>query len=94
MATDSRVKADVREVRLSSNRQVGLPADFARALGAKPRGRLVEILVRLPGGGYAVMLIPKTTDHAKGLTDALAGVAPEGADRFVRKLRDEWKKRG
>ena len=30
-----------REVKLSSNRQVGLAADFARALGVKPQGKLL-----------------------------------------------------
>ncbi len=84
----------VREVKLSSNRQVGLAADFARALGVRPPGKLMETLVRLPGVGYAVVLMPRTTSYAKGLAAALAGSAPGGADKHVRKIRGEWKKRG
>lgn len=83
-----------REVKLSSNRQVGLAADFARALGVKPQGKLLETLIRLPGVGYAVVLMPKPKSYAKALQEALAGVAPQGADKYVRGLRREWRKRG
>lgn len=83
-----------REVKISSNRQVGLPADFARALGVRPRDRLIGTLVRLPGAGYAVLLMPKPRSHAKALMDSLAGTAPQGAEAYVRGLRKEWEKRG
>jgi bifunctional DNA-binding transcriptional regulator/antitoxin component of YhaV-PrlF toxin-antitoxin module len=82
-----------REVKLSSNRQVGLPADFARALGVRPRDRLIGTLVRVPGVGYAVLLMPRPRSYAKALADSLAGIAPEGADAYVRELRSEWEKR-
>jgi bifunctional DNA-binding transcriptional regulator/antitoxin component of YhaV-PrlF toxin-antitoxin module len=81
-------------VKLSSNRQVGLPAEFARRLEVKPGGTLIATLVRVPGIGSAVLLMPRPDRYAKGLRTLLAGDAPEGADAYVRKLRREWRKRG
>jgi len=83
-----------REVKLSSNRQVGLPAEFARELGVKPGGKLIATLARLPGFGSVVMLMPEPESHAEALRALLAGDAPEGAEAYVRKLRREWRKRG
>lgn len=83
-----------REVKLSTNRQVGLPAEFARELGVKPGGKLIQTLVRLPGFGTVVLLMPKPESHAKALEALIAGDAPEGAEAYVRKLRREWRKRG
>ena len=95
MKTRTQAPTDrTREVKLSSNRQVGLPADFARALGVRPRDRLIGTLVRLAGGGYAVLLMPKPRSYAKALMDSLAGTAPQGAEAYVRELRKEWEKRG
>ena len=95
MSTRAQAAADTtREVKISSNRQVGLPADFARALGVGPRDRLIGTLVRLPGAGYAVLLMPKPRSHMKALLDSLAGTAPQGAEAYVRELRKEWEKRG
>jgi bifunctional DNA-binding transcriptional regulator/antitoxin component of YhaV-PrlF toxin-antitoxin module len=83
-----------REVKLSSNRQVGLPADYARELGIKPGAKLISTLAWLPGVGRIVVLMPKPVSYAKELAALLAGDAPEGAEAYVRKLRREWRKRG
>lgn len=95
MKTPTQAQTDTtREVKLSSNRQVGLPAEFARELGVKPGGKLIATLARLPGFGSVVMLMPEPESHAKALQALLAGDAPEGAEAYVRKLRREWRKRG
>ena len=83
-----------REVKVSRNRQVGLPADYARLLGIKPGAKLISTLVWLPGVGRMVVLMPKPVSHAKELAALLAGDAPEGSVSYVRKLRREWRKRG
>ena len=70
-----------------------MPAHFARALGVRPRDRLIGTLVRLPGAGYAVLLMPKPRSYAKALIDSLAGIAPDGAEAYVGELRSEWEKR-
>jgi len=95
MTTRAQAPTDTtREVKLSSNRQVGLPAEFARELGVKPGGKLIATLARLPGFGSVVMLMPEPESHARALQALLAGDAPEGAEAYVRKLRREWRKRG
>ncbi|MEX2047637.1 MAG: hypothetical protein WEE03_10760 [Chloroflexota bacterium] len=83
-----------REVKVGRNRQVGLPADYARELGIKPGAKLISTLVWLPGVGRMVVLMPKPVSYAKELAALLAGDAPEGAVSYVRKLRREWRKRG
>jgi len=80
-----------REVTLSANRQVGLASEFARAMGLKPQAKLLEILVRLPGVGYGVVLMPKPKSYGKALRKVLEGVTPPGkVDDFMKRLRDEW----
>lgn len=79
---------------MGRNRQVGLPADYARELGIKPGAKLISTLVWLPGVGRMVVLMPKPVSYAKELAALLAGDAPEGAVSYVRKLRREWRKRG
>src|SRR5712692_4550378 len=87
MATETQ---DVtREVTVSTNRQVGLVSDFARRMGVRPRSRLLETLVRLPGGGYGLLLMRRPTSFTTLLIDALAPSGKGGAS-FLRKLRDEW----
>ncbi len=81
-----------REVTLSANRQVGLASQFARAMAVKPQAKLLEVLVRVPGSGYGVLLLPKPRSYSAALREALAGIAPEGADAFVKALRDEWER--
>lgn len=83
-----------REVKVSRNRQVGLPADYARQMGIRPGAKLISSLVWLPGVGHMVVLMPKPVSHAKELAALIAGDAPEGAEAYVRKLRREWRKRG
>jgi hypothetical protein len=83
------VQDKTREVTVSSNRQVGLVSDFARRMGIGPRSRLLETLVRLPGGGYAVLLMRRPTSFTALLVDALAPSGGGGV-RFLRKHRDEW----
>jgi bifunctional DNA-binding transcriptional regulator/antitoxin component of YhaV-PrlF toxin-antitoxin module len=95
MKTRTQAPTDTtREVKLSSNRQVGLPAEFARKLEVKPGGTLIATLVHVPGIGSAVLLMPRPESYAKALSALLAGDAPEGAEAYVRKLRREWRKRG
>lgn len=78
-----------REVTVSTNRQVGLVSDFARRMGARPRTRLLETLVRLPGGSYAVLLMRRPKSYTGLLVDALAPSGSAGT-AFLRRLRDEW----
>jgi len=87
MATE--IQDVTREVTVSTNRQVGLVSDFARRMGIRPRTRLLETLIRLPGGSYGVLLMRRPTSFTGLLVDALA---PSGAGgtSFLRRLRDEW----
>ncbi len=87
MATE--IQDLTREVTVSANRQVGLVSDFARRMGIRPQARLLETLVRLPGGSYGVLLIRRPTSFTGMLVDALAPSGTGGV-RFLRKLRDEW----
>jgi len=78
-----------REVTVSTNRQVGLVSDFARRMGVGPRSRLLETLVRLPGGNYGLLLMRRPTTFTALLVDALAP-SGRGGVSFLRKLRSEW----
>ena len=80
-----------REVTVSTNRQVGLASDFARRMGARPKTRLLETLVRLPGGAYGVLLMRRPKSYASLLVDALAPSGAHGT-RFLHKLRREWER--
>ena len=77
---------------MSRNRQVGLPADYARELGIKPGAKLISSIAWLPGMGRMVVFRPKPVSYAKELAALLAGDAPEGSVSYVRKLRREWRK--
>lgn len=87
------VKERVREVTLSSNRQVGLASEFARAMRVKPKSRLIETLVRIPGVGYGVLLMRRPRSYNEMLRSALAESAPADAAAAVRELRAEWEER-
>jgi hypothetical protein len=87
MATE--IEAVTREVTVSTNRQVGLVSDFARRMGIRPRSRLLETLVRLPGGGYGLLLMRRPTSFTTLLVDALAP-SGTGSLGFLLKMRDEW----
>jgi len=78
----------VREVTVSSNRQVGLASDFARKLGVKAKGKLLEALIRMPDGDYAILLMRRPKSYAKALARALEGTTP--AKEFLAELRAEW----
>lgn len=78
-----------REVTVSTNRQIGLPSEFARRMGVGPGSRLLETLIRLPGGSYAVLLMPRPASYSAMLADALA-VSGKGGLAFLRELRNEW----
>lgn len=87
MATETQ---DVtREVTVSTNRQVGLVSDFARRMGVGPRSRLLETLVRLPGGDYGLLLMRRPTSFTALLVDALAP-SGQGGVSFLRRMRNEW----
>jgi hypothetical protein len=87
MATET--KDVTREVTVSTNRQVGLVSDFARRMGIGPGDRLLETLVRLPGGNYGLLLMRRPTSFTALLVDALAP-SGQGGVTFLRKLRAEW----
>lgn len=94
MKARARPRTDTaRDVKVSRNRQVSLPADYARQLGFRPGAKLISTIAWLPGMGRMVVFRPKPVSYAKELVALLAGVAPEGADAYVRKLRREWRKR-
>lgn len=85
---DAEVKQGVRRVTLSTNRQVGLAAEFARKLGVRPRSKLLEVLVRMPDGAYAVLLMRRPRDYATALAGTLAG--RDTPDEFLARIRAEW----
>lgn len=87
MATE--IEDVTREVTVSTNRQVGLVSAFARRMGVRPRSRLLETLIRLPGGGYGLLLMRRPTSFTTLLVDALAP-SGKGGVSFLRKMRDEW----
>jgi hypothetical protein len=85
----SEIQEATREVTMSTNRQIGFASDFARQLGAKPGTKLLETLVRLPGGTYAVLVMKPPKSYAAVLTAALAPSGRGGA-KFLKQLRGEW----
>lgn len=85
------IKQPMREVTLSSNRQVGLVSEFARAMGVKPKAKIIETLVRLPGG-YGVLLMRAPRSYNAMLGEALAGAVPDGVDATIKELREEWER--
>lgn len=87
------VEERVREVTVSTNRQVGLASDFARAMRVKPKSKLLETLVRIPGAGYGVLLMRRPRSYSDMLRNALAASAPVDATAAVRELREEWEDR-
>lgn len=82
-----------REVTVSTNRQVTFVSDFARRLGARPGTKLLQTLVRLPGGAYGVLLMRRPKSYTDLLVGALAP-SGKGGTAFLRKLRDEWGSEG
>lgn len=84
------VKEGVRKVTLSKNRQVSLASEFARAMRVKPKGKLVETLIRLPDGNYGVLLMRPPRSYSTLLRKALEGSAPADASAWLRELREEW----
>lgn len=86
-------KDQTREITVTSNREVELVSDFAQRMGVGPRSRLLETLIRLPGGDYGVLLMRKPTSFTALLVDALAP-SGRGGVRFLRKRRDEWSGEG
>ena len=82
-----------RDVKVSRDRHVSVPADYARQLGFKPGAKIIATTAWLPGIGRMVVFMPKPVSYAKQLAAVIAGDAPEGAEAYVRKLRREWRKR-
>ncbi len=85
----SEIEDVTREVTVSTNRQVGLVSAFARRMGIRPRSRLLETLVRLPGGDYGLFLMRRPTSFTTLLVNALAP-SGKGGVGFLRRMRDEW----
>lgn len=90
MAID--VKGTTREVTMSTNRQIGFASEFARHIGARPGIKLLETLVRLPGGGYGVLVMRPPKSYAGLLVSALAP-SGKGGTKFLKGLRREWRGR-
>jgi len=84
------VKQPIREVTLSSNRQVGLVSEFARAMRVKPKAKVVETLIRLPNG-YGVLLMRAPRSYSSMLGESLGRTA-EGVDETLTALRKEWER--
>ena len=74
MTTD--IKDVTREVTMSTNRQIGFASEFARRVGARPGTKLLQTLVRLPGGTFAVLVMRRPKSYTTLLVDALAPSAP------------------
>ncbi|MBI2323782.1 MAG: hypothetical protein HYY42_07285 [Chloroflexi bacterium] len=91
MATE--IQEVTREVTMSTNRQIGFASDFARRVGARPGTKLLETLVRMPGGDYAVLVMRRPKSFANLLVEALAP-SGKGGTTFLRKLRGEWSEAG
>lgn len=83
------IKEVTREVKVSTNRQIGFVSEFARRIGARPGTKLLQTLVRLPGGNYGVLIMRRPKSHTDLLLAAL-GPSGRGGTSFLRKLRDEW----
>lgn len=83
------IKETAREVTMSTNRQIGFASEFARQIGAKPGTKLLQTLVRLPGGGYGVLVMRPPKSYADLLVAALAP-SGKGGTAFLRGLRREW----
>lgn len=86
------IQGAAREVTMSTNRQIGFASEFARQIGAKPGTKLLEALVRLPGGGYGVLVMRRPTSYASLLVAALAP-SGRGSRKFLKQLRGEWRGR-
>lgn len=81
-----------REVTMSTNRQIGFASEFARQMGAKPGTKLLQTLVRLPGGDYGVLVMRRPKSYAALLVAALAP-SGKGSRKFLKRLRGEWSDR-
>jgi len=90
MAVD--VHETTREVTMSTNRQIGFASEFARHIGAKPGTKLIQTLVRLPGGGYGVLVMRPPKSYADLLVGALAPSGKAGG-KFLKQIRGEWGRR-
>jgi hypothetical protein len=82
----------IRQVTMSTNRQIGFASEFARQIGAKPGTKLIQTLVRLPGGGYGVLVMRPPKSYADLLVAALEP-SGRGGRKFLKQLRDEWHER-
>lgn len=87
MATE--IQGATREVTMSTNRQIGFASEFARQIGAKPGTKLLQALVRLPGGNYGVLVMRPPKSYADLLVAALAP-SGRGGTKFLKRLRGEW----
>lgn len=90
MAT--KIQEVTREVKVSTNRQISFVSEFARRIGARPGTKLLQTLVRLPGGNYGVLIMRRPRSYTDLLLGALAP-SGRGGTTFLRKLRDEWERK-
>ena len=70
--------------RLSSKRQITIPARMARALGLEPGDHLI---IRLEGERIALLPVPES--YTKNFAGSLAGRYGD-ADQYVREERAAW----
>ena len=71
--------------RLSSKRQVTLPARMARALGLEAGA---EIILRLEED--RIVLLPAPSSYTEALAGRLRGHYGDDVDRYVREERASW----
>jgi len=75
-------------VKLSSKRQLTLPAKLCRELGLQAGARLV---VERKGNQITLTRLPKDfTGFLKGAARGAYGHTPEKIDEYVRKERETW----
>ncbi len=75
-------------VRVSSKRQITLPAAIYKKLGIQPGQKLL-----LEVQGDKIILSPKTTSYTELLSGSLKNVygrTPEEVNAYIRKERETW----
>ena len=73
------------KAKLSSKRQLTVPARMARALGLTPGS---AVILRLEDG--RIVLIPAPEDYTVTLAGRLRGAYGPEVDRYVRQERASW----
>ncbi len=76
-------------VKLSSKRQITLPANICRNLGIKEGDHLI---LEIKDGHATLIPVPKSyTDYFKGIAQGVYGKTAEEIDSYIKKERASWK---